>query len=78
MSNRTEPFNAQEEIARLKRMFEDGEKTMELMQERMGGLAQIVFQMDEFLRAMMQSGHFDASIAKLQGGETEQKPKLII
>ena len=77
MSNQTEPFNAQEEITRLKRMFEDGEKTVELMQERMGGLAQIVFQMDEFMRAMMQAGHFDASIAKLQGGEPE-KPKLII
>jgi len=78
MGEGTTEFNAQEEIERLKRMYEDGEKAMELAQERMAGLAQIVFQMDEFLRAMMQSGHFDASIAKLQGGEPEQKPKLII
>lgn len=78
MSEGTTEFNAQEEIERLKRMYEDGEKALELAQERMAGLAQIVFQMDEFLRAMMQAGHFDTSIAKLQGGETEQKPKLII
>lgn len=78
MSEGTKEFNAQEEIERLKRMYEDGEKALELMQERMAGLAQIVFQMDEFLRAMMQAGHFDASLTKLQGGEAEQKPKLII
>lgn len=78
MSEGTTTFSAQEEIERLKRMFEDGEKAMELAQERMAGLAQIVFQMDEFLRAMMQAGHFDASINKLQGKEPEQKPKIIM
>lgn len=78
MSEGTKEFNAQDEIERLKVAFGEGEKAMELALERMGGLAQIVFQMDEFLRAMMQSGHFDASIAKLQGSEPEQKPKLII
>jgi hypothetical protein len=78
MSDKTEPFNTQEEIVRLKRMFEDGEKAMELAQERMAGLAQIVFQMDEFMRTMLQVGHFDASIAKAQGKEPEQKPKIIV
>lgn len=78
MSEGTKEFNAQEEIERLKRALEDGEKAMELAQERMAGLAQIVFQMDEFMRAMMQAGHFDVSIAKLQGKEPEQKPKIIM
>ena len=78
MSEGTTEFNAQEEIERLKRMFEDGEKAMELAQERMAGLAQIVFQMDEFMRSMLMAGHFDASIAKMQGKEPEQKPKIIM
>jgi hypothetical protein len=78
MSEGTNTFNAQEEIERLKRMFEDGEKAMELAQERMAGLAQVVFQMDEFMRSMLVAGHFDASIAKLQGNEPEQKPKIIM
>lgn len=78
MSEGTNTFNAQEEIERLKRMFEDGEKAMELAQERMAGLAQVVFQMDEFMRSMLLAGHFDASIAKLQGNEPEQKPKIIM
>lgn len=78
MGEGTTEFNAQEEIERMKRMIEDGEKALELAQERMAGLAQIVFQMDEFMRAMMQVGHFDLSIAKLHGGEPEQKPKIII
>ena len=78
MGEGTTEFNAQEEIERLKRMFEDGEKAMELAIERMAGLAQIVFQMDEFMRTMLMSGHFDASIAKMQGKEPEQKPKIIM
>lgn len=78
MSEGTKEFNSQEEIERLKAMFEDGEKALELALERMAGLAQIVFQMDEFMRTMLVSGHFDASIAKMQGKEPEQKPKIIM
>lgn len=78
MSEGTKEFNAQEEIERLKTMFEDGEKAMELALERMAGLANIVFQMDEFMRSMLMAGHFDVSIAKMQGKEPEQKPKIIM
>ena len=75
MSEGTKEFNAQEEIERLKRMFEDGEKAMELAQQRMAGLAEIVFQMDMFLRDMIKIGVFDEAVRRL---ETEEKPKLII
>jgi hypothetical protein len=75
MSEGTKEFNAQEEIERLKRMFEDGEKAMELAQQRMAGLAEIVFQMDMFLRDMIKIGVFEEAVRRL---ETEEKPKLII
>ena len=76
MNEGTEIFNPQEETERLKRMFQDGEKAMELLQERMAGLSSVVFQMDEFLRSMLMVGHFEASVKKLQG-EPEQ-PKIIL
>lgn len=76
MSEGTKDFNAQEEIERLTRMYQDAEKVMELMQERMAGLASVVFQMDEFLRSMLQAGHFEASVKKLQG--EPEAPKIII
>lgn len=75
MSEGTKEFNAQEEIERLKRMFEDGEKAMELAQQRMAGLAEIVFQMDTFLREMIKLGVFEDAVKRLQA---EEKPKLIL
>jgi hypothetical protein len=77
MSEDMNAFNAQEEIERLTAAVEDHEKSIDLLEERLGQTMQLVNQMDMFLREMLRAGHFETTVKRLQGGETEQA-KIII
>lgn len=77
MSEGTNTVNAQEEIERLTALVEDHEKSIDLLEERLGQTMQLVNQMDMFLREMLRAGHFETTVKRLQGGETEQ-PKIIL
>lgn len=75
MSEGTKEFNAQEEIGRLNRIVEDHEIVVEKLELAIDGMAQLVHQMDTFLREMIKIGVFEDAIKRLQA---EEKPKLII
>lgn len=77
MSEGTNTVNTQEEIERLMALVEDHEKSIDLLEERLGQTMQLVNQMDMFLREMLRAGHFETTVKRLQGGETEQ-PKIIL
>ena len=77
MSEGTVAFNAQEEIEMLQANLLEKEAEIAALQERMAVIFRVVVQMDEFLKAMLQGGHFEATIQKLQGGAEKPTPIIL-
>lgn len=64
------------DVSAMQRMLEDHEKQIEKMEAALSGMAQLVHQMDTFLREMIRAGVFELALAEIQ--KQKQPSKIIM